>query len=247
MTASFVARNIDPAAANAIHDDDVARQFGFEGALVPGVELWGRTASALGPAARRLALRFRRPVYDGERVEVEVEEDGGVVLRGPDGVARAVGSCAPSGSAPDPWLADGPARPLPGDLPPAEPESLPPGPLGTVREPVSRERNEEYAALVGDALPDPAVLHPGLLLRAVNLVLMRNVALGPWIHTASDALLLGPAPAGSVLEVRAVVRGTSVRSGNDEVRYDALVLADGAPVLQVDHTALFRLRGGPAG
>ena len=38
-------------------------------------------------------------------------------------------------------------------------------------------------------------------------------------------------------------RVTSVgrRGGNDEVRYDALVLADGEPVLHVRHTALYRL------
>lgn len=257
---SFVARNIDPAAANAIHDDDVARQLGFAGALVPGVELFARTASALVEqhggdflSGGWLALRFRRPVYDGETVQVEV--DGALVLRGPDGEARAVGEARAAGEArtagadgrnalpdvdPEAW----PVRALPGLLPPPVPTSLPVGPLGTVVEPVSAARNAEYAQQVGDPLPlyrEQGVVHPGLLLRAVNLVLMRNVDLGPWIHTASDVHLLAPAPADSTLEVRALVRATSVRSGRDEVRYDALVLADGAPVLLVDHTALFRL------
>ncbi len=234
----FVARNIDPSAANAIHDDDVARSFGFAGALVPGVELWGRTASLL--RTPRLALRFRRPVYDGETVQVEVAEDGGVVLRGPDGEARSVGTCAPGGPEPrDDW----PVRPLPDVLPPAEPASLPVGPLGTVHEPGGRERNDAYVALVGDdAWSTPDVLHPGVLLRVVNLALMRNLDLGPWIHTASDAVVRAPAPVDLPLEVRSVVRATSVRNGNDEVRYDALVLSGGTPVLQVAHTALFRLR-----
>ncbi len=79
------------------------------------------------------------------------------------------------------------------------------------------------------------------MVRAVNHSLMRTVDLGPWIHTASDGVWLAPAPVGAALQVRAVVTGTQLRGGHDEVRYDALVLADGVPVLQVDHTALFRL------
>ncbi len=249
MTATFVARNIDPAAANAIHDDDVARQFGFTGALVPGVELFARTASALVAehgaeflTGGRLALRFRRPVYDGETVRIEQDASGALVLRGPDDEARSIGLTGRSARREDPlpW----PVRPLPSHLPPALAASLPPGSLGTISGPLDPAANDTYVTQIGDPLPlwrRQGLVHPGLLLRAVNLVLMRNVDLGPWIHTASDAHLLSPARVGSAMEVRAVVRSTSVRNGRDEVRYDALVLADGVPVMVVEHTALFRL------
>lgn len=234
---SFVARNIDPAAANAIHDDDVARSLGFAGALVPGVELFGRTCTALGVPSR-LALRFRRPVYDGERVDVEVGDDGALALRGPDGQVRAVGTVGGGTPAlPDLVRAD-----LPAVLPPPELASLPVGPLGTVEDDVDAARQAAYGAAVGEDV-DVAGLHPGLLLRAVNLVLMRNVALGPWIHTGSDVALLAPVPLPARLQVRAAVRAlTTSRAGHDVVRYDAVVHADGVPVAVVDHTAAYRLR-----
>jgi hypothetical protein len=93
-----VARNIDPDADNAIHDDDVARRYGFTGALVPGVELFACATSPLVAAwgqrwleAGRIDLRFRRPVYDGEELLVELR-DGALTVTGPDGEVRCTGS-----------------------------------------------------------------------------------------------------------------------------------------------------------
>ncbi len=57
---------------NKIHDDTVARQFGFRGALVPGVEVYAYMAHM--PVARwgrawlengQMDCRFLKPVYDG--------------------------------------------------------------------------------------------------------------------------------------------------------------------------------------
>lgn len=245
-----VARNIDPDADNAIHSDDVARDFGFTGALVPGVELFAYAADAAlltwgepWLTGGRLALRFRRPVYDGELLRITVDTDD-LGLVGPDDVRRAVGVVAGPAPVPAVDLSAWPAKPAP-DVPlPPEPAALPPGPLGTVREQLGLARAATYLDLVtSPAGPcrELGLLHPGLLLRAVNLVLMRNVALGPWIHTSSDAVLLAPAAAPAELEVRAVVGSTEVRNGHDVVHYDALVLADGRPVMRVDHTAIYRL------
>jgi hypothetical protein len=40
-TYQVIARNYSEASENKIHDDDVARRYGFRGALVPGVEVYG--------------------------------------------------------------------------------------------------------------------------------------------------------------------------------------------------------------
>ena len=64
--------NTAAASENKIHDDAVARRFGFHGALVPGVEVyaymahvpvarWGRAWLEGGAAD----CRFLKPVYDG--------------------------------------------------------------------------------------------------------------------------------------------------------------------------------------
>ena len=89
-------------------------------------------------------------------------------------------------------------------------------------------------------------MHPGLLLRLVNLALMSNVELGPWIHTASDARFLGVARVDEDVEVRSRVTELFSRKGNDYLRYDALVLAAGRPVIEVEHEAIWRLGQGPA-
>src|SRR3954463_10840501 len=71
---------------NKIHDDTVARRFGFSGGLVPGVDVmaymmhlrvatWGRAFLDRG----LIEARFVKPVYDGEMVEVTGEEKDGVL------------------------------------------------------------------------------------------------------------------------------------------------------------------------
>ena len=241
-----VARNIDPDSDNAIHADDVAQEHGFSGALVPGVDLFGLATSPLVSAwgqswlaSGRIDLRFRRPVYDGEALTVALD-GAALTVTGPDGVVRCVGSAGPDGGsqvgAYDDVL-------LPSVLAP-DPVV---GPLGTVREAGTASYNEEYADALGEPLAlyrDASLAHPGLLLRLVNLLLMRNVALGPWVHTASSCRFLGVAHLPAELTVQGKVTELFRRGCHDYVRYDALVLADDRPVLEVDHTAIYRLSGG---
>ena len=241
---SFVARNIDPEADNAIHDDEVAQRLGFAGALVPGVELFARASTPLVERWGRrwlsgghLALRFRRPVYDGEQVAAGLI-DGVLTLTGPDGVVRSSGTAGlldESGPVPSH------ARvPLPTLLPDVPPD----GPLGTVDEVVSVVDGAAYVDAIGEPLPvyaEHAIAHPGLLLRLVNLLLMRNVALGPWIHTASSCRLLSVAPLPATMTITGTVTDRYERKGHAYVRYDALVEADGRPVMTADHTAIYRL------
>jgi acyl dehydratase len=251
------ARNIDPASENKIHDDDVARQFGFSGALVPGVELFAYLTHPLVEAwgedflrRGRIDVRFRRPVYDGEQVVATAEpsEDGSVelVLAGPDGVARSVGQAwrvVEAGPAPDGF---GDAA-LPATLPAASPESLRPGPLGTVTEAVDATAAQRYLSAIDESLPlygDARVVHPGGLLRLVNAILVRNVELGPWIHTASSCRFLDLAPVPTTLVGRARVTDNFERSGHRYVRYDAVVNADTIPVMHVEHTAIYQVASG---
>lgn len=97
---------------------------------------------------------------------------------------------------------------------------------------------------IGEPSPVYAdLVHPGLLLRVVNLVLMSNVARGPWIHTASDCRFLSAAQVDEQVQVRSRVTELFARKGHDDVRYDALVLAAGRPVAEVHHEAIWRLAG----
>jgi acyl dehydratase len=211
---------------------------------VPGVEVlalasaplvaeWGADFLASG----RMSLRFRKPVYDGERVTVELEEET-LSVTGPDGVVRARG------------LAAGPAEPVapaPYDVAPlpaqllAEPAL---GAFGTVDVPADAADAADYVRRIGEPSPlYDELVHPGLLLRLVNLALMSNVQLGPWIHTASDCRFLAPAPLGEPAQVRSRVTELYARGGHDYVRYDALVLVAGQAVAEVHSEAIWRLAG----
>src|SRR3954464_13771649 len=71
---------------NKMHDDAVARRFGFSGGLVPGVDVfaymmhvpvarWGRDFLERG----RMDARFVKPVYDGETAAVTGQDAEGVL------------------------------------------------------------------------------------------------------------------------------------------------------------------------
>ena len=252
---TITARNIDPTSENKIHDDDVARQFGFGGALVPGVELFAYLTRPLVDAWGEdfvtggvIDVRFRRPVYDGEQVVADArpDPDGGwaLSLTGPDGVARSVGRAQWPTTAPAPDLSGFAPTPTSLPLPPAGPDSLARGPLGSVTEAIDNDAHLRYLTAIGETLPlyaDKGLVHPGGLLRLVNALLVRNVVLGPWIHTGSSCRFLGVARVPTTLTAHGVVTDRYERSGHQWVRYDAVVLADEQPVMHVDHTAIYEL------
>jgi len=251
------AANLAPDSDNKIHDDETARRFGFSAALVPGVEVFAYAVhplvDAYGPAfldGGAVAVRFRRPVYDGEVVEVTAQpaSDGWTLqVIGPDAEVRALGT----GHAPSATKRDGidlgrfRVATMPAQPPPADDRSLAAGTvLGTVVELADADPCAGYVAGNNETSAlyvDEGIVHPGILLRMVNASLFGNVELGPWIHTASDCTFLGTARTGTTLSSRAVVTALSSRNGNDYVHYDALVLADGAPALLAHHTAIYRL------
>src|SRR5262249_16196378 len=76
--------NASKESENKIHDDNVARRFGFRGGLVPGVDVyaymthlparrWGRAWLERGTTECRLL----KPVYDGDAAVVSASESGG--------------------------------------------------------------------------------------------------------------------------------------------------------------------------
>src|SRR5262245_38398750 len=80
------ANNTAKQSENKMHDDTVAKRFGFSGGLVPGVDVmaymmhlpvakWGRAFLERG----LIEARFVEPVYDGEMAEVTAEESNGVL------------------------------------------------------------------------------------------------------------------------------------------------------------------------
>ena len=83
---SIVAFNAAKLSENKMHDDTVAKKFGFTGGLVPGVDVyaylcWGPVAT-WGRAwleGGTMEARFRLPTYDGETVMFDVMGFGNAI------------------------------------------------------------------------------------------------------------------------------------------------------------------------
>ncbi|MGH7819788.1 MAG: MaoC family dehydratase [Candidatus Binatia bacterium] len=251
------ARNIASASENRIHDDAVARRYGFAGGLVPGIVVYGYMTRPLLDrfgldwlARGVVAVRFLKPCYDGEEIVVRAEQRSEaievVVERGGEVCATGTASLPPAANEP-PDPAGWTAAALPKERPLASADSLRPETvLGTV---VSRPdpRRAAFAAAIGDdgswyAGAD-AALHPGFVLGLANEALARNVALGPWIHAASDIESFSVAGANDALHARARVVDRFDRKGHELVVLDVLVLAGRDRVVQrIRHTAIYRPR-----
>jgi len=250
------ARNTARSSPNKMHDDDVARSYGFSGGLVPGVTIFawmcGPALDAFGPPwleRGRIAVRFSRPVYEGDDVRVEgVVEAGGLALS-----VRAREEVTATGSAaldadPAPGETAAFVRvPLPADPAAASPEALSPGlALGTVDATFQAERAREYLASIGADHPVPvsaAAAHPGWLLLFANLALSNNVVLSPWIHVSSDVTLHSSATDCERVSALSRVAEEYERKGHRFVELDvAIVASDDRPVASIRHVAIYAPR-----
>jgi len=252
------AHNAATASENKIHDDAVARQHGFSGGLVPGITVFGYLTTPVVQAWGRpwlehgsLSGRFRQPIYDGDDVTVSGALDGTTVdveARNSAGEVCAVGQARLDPETPvHPSIEDYPEAPIMSPRLDPTPEALAGvDVLGSLEAGFHAERAD--TALFGDDLEiyrELGVAHPVWLLYFANAILAANVALGPWIHTASAASNLGLLHDGERVSVRGRVAGLSERRGHQVVDLDVLLVAGGVrPVMHVLHTAIYKLRSG---
>ncbi|HRD75666.1 MAG TPA: hypothetical protein PK264_06995 [Hyphomicrobiaceae bacterium] len=260
-TYAVEAYNLSQASENKIHDDSVARRFGFEGGLVPGVEVyayathlavarWGRSWLEGGS----MSIRFLKPVYDGLTAIVTALDVPGeeavalhVACNGTLSATARADIRAPATDARGHLDGAAIASPLV-DRPPADETSLAEGRL--LRSPpqaIGAAELADYLAAVReqhDLYERDGIVHPGQILRVCNLVLKENVLLPPWVHTGSQVQNLSLARVGETLEGRARIERNYKKKGHHLVDLDVLVTADTRPVARVLHTAIYRLRGG---
>lgn len=258
------ARNTAESGENRIHDDEVARQYGFRGGLVPGVTVYAYLTyplvAAFGPAwleRGTASVRFTKPILEAEEVLVTPKVD----RHDAAGLAATVVASTP---------ASGPCATLEATLPAATPTPINLATYGTAPLPAERpaatrehlERveilgtpetlyDEARAAAYADSVSDPLSLyrgpdgwvHPAFLVDQANRAIDRNVRLGPWIHTGSVIRHLGGARIGERLATRGRVRSLFERKGREFVEVDLAIVAGDRPrlVAHVLHTAIYRL------
>ena len=250
------AYNTSKFSENKIHDDTVARKYGFSGGLVPGVDVmaymlhmpvarWGRDFLERG----LIEARFVKPVYDGEIAEVSaVEDTGGLTIEVQSkGELCATGSASLPASVPSCALADYTAVAAVSQRKPVSAASYEVGKwLGVEPRQWAGEAAKEYLGDIRETDPiygREGLGHPGLLPRVMNKVLVDNAILGPWIHVGTKMQLLSPGKVGDELTARAKVVGNYEKKGHRFVELDALVVANGTtPLAHIWHIAITQPR-----
>jgi acyl dehydratase len=250
------AYNTSKFSENKIHDDSVARKYGFSGGLVPGVDVlaymlhmpvakWGRAFLERG----LIEARFVKPVYDGDLAEVTAadEADGLTMEVQSKGELCATGGAWLPAAAPGFALADYTAVDPVKERRPANVSSYEVGKwLGTEPRTWAGEAAKEYLGDIRESDPIYAregLGHPGLYPRIMNKVLVDNAILGPWIHVGTRMQLLSVAKPGDELTARAKVIGNYEKKGHRFVELDALVVANGTtPLAHCWHIAIYQPR-----
>lgn len=255
------ALNTAPDSENRIHSDDVARQYGFEGGLVPGVtvsayllqpavEAWGMDWLTRG----RGVVVVKKPLYDRRKFHVairsadETHYDADLVDSVGTLCATATASL-PSDTGPCPTRrGDGSAA-----------ERVPAERVGLER---LKERGMSALKAVWDeGLPmttytrDPANMpellrigaggyaNSSFLLGLTNWVFAANVALGPWVHLETKFQHYAPVPKGSELFVEANLVDLFDKKGHEFVDLDvAAFLSNNSPVIAARLRAIYKLR-----
>jgi hypothetical protein len=241
---------------NKMHDDAVARRFGFHGGLVPGVDVmaymmhlpvakWGRDFLERG----LIEARFVKPVYDGEITDVSGEEEDGVlsIEVASRGELCATGTASLPAAAPrfsiSDYLEVAPAS----ERKPVDVASYELGRwLGSIPRSWAGPAAAEYLDEVRERDPifsREGLGHPGLLQRVMNKVLVDNAILGPWIHVGSRMQLLSAGRSGDEITARAKVIANYEKKGHRFVELDALVVGNGTtPLAHCHHVAIYQPR-----
>ena len=274
MPASWkvIAHNRAKDSENKIHDDRVARKYGFRGGLVPGVTVHGYLAHPAVEAwgvpwlERGLASVFlKQPVYEEEELCVETEAQSAsryrAEVRGADGTVRAYGtvSCPdhesreiPQELAAPPVYREDPLVDSDVERPDATREALETLRCRGMRAlPARFDRDSEISLYTRDPNEMPVMLRPdeggfaspAYTLGLANWILAANVRLGPWIHVESEVRNHAAIPAGSRLVVEARVLELFERGGHELVDLDVSgFIEPDTPAFQARHRAIYRLR-----
>lgn len=246
---------------NRIHADDVAKDYGFRGGLVPGVTVYAYmthpVVEALGPQwleSGTAHARFLAPCYDGEEVTASaIESDDGKyeIQLTREGQVLGQGSVSiPAESLAAPPIEDYPDVPMPSERIPAEAgalrEAVEAGDLGSLNFTFDEAKSKAYLESVRETLPvyeESQIAHPGFLLSVVNFQLAANVALGPWIHVGSEICHLGLVQVGDQVSVRGRLAEIYEKKGHEFLDMDvAIVTNDAQVVAKVKHSAIYRIR-----
>jgi acyl dehydratase len=254
MSYSIQAENFATTSENKIHSDEFAKKFGFQGALVPGVTVYGYLTTPLlqrfGSAwlAHSVAdLRLLKPTYDSERVRVELQDD--------ESGARA------SAYNKDGELLATLASYMPDALPDLEYLHLLDG---DIKHPdrveirwdnvvesqafapwtitLDADENRTYTTQAKDELALYAdIVHPHWLLSLANTALMNEYVMPTWIHVGSTTHHRDLLKVGDTVTVRCATLQKWRKKGHEFIKIYITLWRDGDMTTDILHTAIFKV------
>ena len=249
-----------PRPDNPIHSTDGGKAYGFEGALVGGIHVYGWTSDAFVEAIGGRWLHdgwadvhFHRPVYHGDAMEVYIDgitfesrkaDSGEVCLRGAAGVGTA------------PWLDQLTRTPYdPGETADDGDRielTLANAPVGQPLPPVALTLSRDEA---GSFLPYPdgptparyaseACLHPSWIAGQMIGLLRKTYRYGPAIHARSQIQHLAQGHAGRALSMTGQCIEVYERKGHHYIVNDGSLwdCENRVELARLRHTAIFRVR-----
>ena len=263
---AFLSNDDSPDIGNPIHSTEIAKKYGFKGALVGGVTVYGWATPAILEALGESWLDhgwadvfFRQPVYPGDQLAIAVTPGSdsapgaySLTMTNHEGVACVVGAV---GLGNGPWI-DEFVRP--GTMTPQEsPDPIPPIVLGeTVVDVDWRAREDDTSAEVldeyfGRSHPeidprfagDPPRLHPGWIAGRPERIMRHNVSMPQSIHFRSRIQHLAPAYGHQAIRTGAHLLNLEDRKGHHAATFDCVVQdASGKDIALLRHQTIVRVR-----
>jgi hypothetical protein len=251
---------------NRIHSDEVAREYGFKGGLVPGVtvsaylihpgvEAWGLDWLTRG----RASVVVGKPLYDGRPFRVEVsdatERSYRAVLIDEEDVECASADVELPENVPSPPEFRGDSRIGEGYERPQGTRDVMEG----LRKQGMRALRARWDGTTGivsylrDASGMPETLraegggyaNPANTLGITNWVLGGNVKISPWLHLQTDSQNYAPIPPGSELVAEVAIADLFERKGHEFVDLDVSVYFEATQkvVMSARLRAIYKMRG----
>ena len=251
--------------SNPIHSTEVAARYGFSGALIGGVTVWGWATPVILEAVGEGWLEhgwcefgFRQPTYPGDRLTISAVRDGAddagawsVTMTNQDGVDCVRGTVGLGDAA---WADE---FVTPGRMTGEEPQSvLPPlvlesAPVGEdwaaksidatadlARE-FAREKQHEESELFTGAAP---LLHPAWTAGWAENLLRHNFAVPSSMHTRSRIQHLSAVRSGQRVTGGAHLLAAYERRAHHFANFDVLLRGeDGADLARLRHWTVFRI------
>ena len=247
------AKNFSESSENRIHSDEIAQKFGFKGALVPGVAVYGYLVQPLVEtlgkdwlASGSDSLRLLKPTYDGEVVDLklrEAEEGYTVECFNQSEELLAVLNSAER------------------QAPPAHLELLAGDDIksadrveiawdtvhdrqrfATWQFEISAEENARYTMEAIDASPlYQEWAHPHLLLSLANTSLTREYVMPTWIHVGSETTHRAPLAVGDTIDIKTAVVDKWQKKGHEFIRTWVTYWREDELTTDILHTAIFKV------